>query len=150
MPKSSKDLQINVVRLATPFSDALLGYSLPLSSFSLSLFTYSLSMWVRVAQRASNVCLYTRGSAAAFGQGASGSPPTPPHRTEAGWKVNGPGAGACGTWTRAQRERGEEGVVLILHRRELITCDSGNMHMVWWWCGLSWCGQVGDCCVYVL
>lgn len=145
MPTSSKDLQMNVVRLASP----LRFYSLPLSfllPLSLSLFTYSFSMWVRVAQRASNVCLYSGGSAAAFGQGASGSPLTPPHRTEAGWKVNGPGAGACGTWTRAQRERGEEGVLLmlILHRRELITCDSGNMHVVKSWCGLSWCGQVGD------
>ncbi len=84
-------------------------HSLSLScALALSLFTYSFSMWVRVAQRASNVCLYSGGSEAAFGQGASGSPLTPPHRTEAGWKVNGTGAGACGTWRRAQIERERE------------------------------------------
>lgn len=108
-------------------------YALPLSFLlPLSLSSHSFSMWVRVAQRASNVCLYSGGSEAAFGQGASGSPLTPPHRTEAGWKVNGPGAGACGTWKRAQKREGAEGVLLMLklHRRELITCDSGNMHMV--------------------
>jgi len=124
---------MTVVRLASPF--LMRFHSLPLScALALSL-SYSFSMWVRVAQRASNVCLYSGGSEAAFGQGASGSPLTPPHRTEAGWKVNGPGAGACGTWKRAQRERERERERLaILHISfdwEMITCHSWIMHMVY-------------------